>query len=365
MAESSLQEKTEAASPKRRSEARRKGQIPKSQEVNTAFLFLAGGVVVGPMAGGLVSDIAEISLTLFRTVGRAPTSSDAMAAWLQGLFTAAFFAVAPLILVAGLIVGAVAALQARGTLSTEKFKPKPENLSPIENIKKTYGVRSIAEVVKSFLKLTLICGSVFLVARGAMNDVLTLPMQDFSILGLVVQRLSVRVFVAAGVAYLIVAGADYAYQLWQHERGLRMTKDEVKRENKDAEGDGLIKARMRSLGRSFTRNRMIQSVPHADVVITNPTHIAVALKYDPEVSPAPTVLALGQRKIAQRIKQIAYENGIPVIEDKPIARALLQTAKVGEAIPIDLYMAIAKILAFVFSRRSKVQRRPYQAREVA
>src|SRR5205823_5703740 len=135
---------------------------------------------------------------------------------------------------------------------------------------------------------------------------------------------------------------DYIWQWWRHEQSLRMTKEEVKQENKQNEGDPHIKSRRRTIARSYARRQMMRDVPKADVVITNPTHIAVAIKYDPNVAPAPYILAIGQRKVAERMKEIARESGVPMVENRPLARALLKTAKVGTLIPMELYMAVAE-----------------------
>jgi flagellar biosynthetic protein FlhB len=165
------------------------------------------------------------------------------------------------------------------------------------------------------------------------------------------RRQIAQVLVFSGLALLALAAADYGYQSWDHDRQLRMTKEEVKQENKEAEGDPLVRARLRSLGRSLARMRMMQAVPTADVVVTNPTFIAVALKYDPAASDAPVVVAMGSRKVALRIREIAKRSGVPMIEQKSVARALFATGKVGLPIPPALYLAVAEILAFVFGHR--------------
>jgi len=155
----------------------------------------------------------------------------------------------------------------------------------------------------------------------------------------------------AGGAYLCLAAGDYIWQWWQFEQSIRMTKEEVKQEHKQNDGDPQIKQRRRAMARSYARRQMMKDVPKADVVIVNPTHIAIAIKYDPTVAPAPYVLAIGQRKIAERIKAIAAEAGVPIVQNKPLARALLKTAKVGTLIPYELYMAVAEVLAFVLRTR--------------
>jgi flagellar biosynthetic protein FlhB len=161
----------------------------------------------------------------------------------------------------------------------------------------------------------------------------------------------------AGLAFLLLALADYLYQVWRHEKSLKMSKEEIKREVKETEGDQILKVRRRTMARSMARRRMLLSVSDADVVVTNPTHIAVALKYDPEVAPAPMVLAMGARKVAKQIKDLALDAGVPVVENKPLARALYKTARVGLPIPVELYVAVAEILAWVIKQREAAARR--------
>ncbi len=170
----------------------------------------------------------------------------------------------------------------------------------------------------------------------------------------VVKRYSIRMLSTAGAAYLALAAADYLWQWWQHEKSLKMTKEEVKQEMKSQDGDPHIKQRRRSIARSYARKQMMKDVPKADVVIVNPTHIAIAIKYDTSIAPAPIVLAIGMNKVAERIKEIAKDSGVPMVENRPLARALLKTARVGTMIPYDLYMAVAEVLAFVLRTRGKL-----------
>jgi flagellar biosynthetic protein FlhB len=168
---------------------------------------------------------------------------------------------------------------------------------------------------------------------------------------LVIRAYAVRILASAGLALLFLALADYGFQVWQHEKQLRMSRQELKQEHKETEGDPNVKARRRSLARSLARRRMLLAVSQADVVVTNPTHVAVALKYDPTIADAPVVLAMGERKVAEQIKRLAAEAGVPTVENRPLARALLASARVGFPIPLELYVAVAEILAFVIRQR--------------
>ena len=348
----SFQERTEAATPRRREEARRKGEVPRSPEVTTAVLLMvaaAGVHLAGPKLAGALAGIYGASTM---AAAAPPAGLDAVVAFVRGIGMQGMLAMAPLLalLATGGLV--IAAGQARGVLTTETLQPKFERLSPGKNLGKILGIRSVAELANSILKLLVVAGAMYFVLRRMWPDIMVLGQQAPVALVHVLTRSIVRLLATAGVAYLLLAGGDYAFQLWQHERQLKMTKEEVKREHKESEGDPQVKGRLRSLGRALLRRQMFADVPTADVVVTNPTHIAVALKYDPSVSPAPIVLAMGQRKIAQRIKKLALESGVPVIENKPLARALLATGTVGEAIPAELYVAVAEVLAFVIRRRA-------------
>jgi flagellar biosynthesis protein FlhB len=348
----SFQDRTEAATPRRREDARNKGEVPRSAEVTTAVLLLvaaAGVHLAGPVLAGRLASIYGTS-----TIAAAapPAGVEAVVAFVRDIGTQGLLAMAPLLALLATAGLAIAAGQARGVLTTEPLMPKFERLSPGANLKKIFGIRSLAELAKSILKLLIIAGAMYFVLRRTWPEIMVLGQQAPVALVHVLAGSVVRLLATAGMAYLLIAGGDYAFQLWQHEKQLKMTKEEVKREHRESEGDPQVKGRMRSMARALLRRQMFTDVPTADVVVTNPTHIAVALRYDPSVSLAPIVLAMGQRKIAQRIKKLALESGVPVIENKPLARALLATGTVGEPIPAELYVAVAEVLAFVIRRRA-------------
>jgi flagellar biosynthetic protein FlhB len=184
-----------------------------------------------------------------------------------------------------------------------------------------------------------------------MPDALRLAQQPATALLQMVRQYSVHLLMTAGLVYLGLAAADYLWQWWTFQKELRMTKEEVKQESKAQDGDPHIKSRRRQVARSYARRQMMKDVPTADVVVVNPTHIAIALRYDPSIAPAPIVVAVGQRLVAERIKAIALESGVPIVQNKPVARALVKTAKVGTMIPVELYMAVAEILAYVLKTR--------------
>ncbi len=351
MAEETYQDRTEAPTPRRRSEALRKGQVARSQEVTTAFLLMASAGVVhfgsGPVARGMADVFGS-------TLGRAtapPVGPDAVAHWLGQVGWAVLQGLAPILLAMAGTALLVGALQARGVLSVEPLKPQWSKLDPSKTIPRLWGTRALAELAKSLLKLGIVGVAMYSALSSANRDLSALGQQGALPLLVVVRSYSVRLLLSAGIAYLLLALADYGYQLWQHEKNLRMSLEEVKREQKESDGDPNVRARLRSMGRSLARRRMMLAVSEADLVVTNPTHIAVALKYDPEVAPAPIVLAMGERKVAERIKELAVAAGVPLVENRPLARALLATARVGLAIPAELYVAVAEVLAFVIRQR--------------
>ena len=347
-----MQDRTEAPTPKRRQEAARRGEVPRSTEVTTAGVLLAGALAINTLgrnlAGGTV-DVLRFSASCTST--GALQIAD-VTTCVQHVGRIVLFAGMPLLAAIAAVSPTVNAVQARGVLTTETLKPKWERLDPAKNLKRLFSMRSIVELLKSLLKLLVVGLVLYVGMRRAWPDILAATQQSPYALLRVMTDNSVRLLMTAGLAYLVLAGADYAWQIWSHEKQLRMTKQEVKQELKENEGDPLIKSRLRSLGRQMSRRKMFRDVVTADVVVTNPTHIAVALKYDTNISPAPIVLAMGQRKVAQRIKRLAAEAGVPVIENKPLARALFATARVGLPIPVDLYVAVAEVLAFVMRRRA-------------
>ncbi len=345
-------ERTEEATPRRRQEAREKGQIPRSQELTTAILLLGAALVMntaGRTVGSTLLSNVKFGLLV---AGAGPLDGPSAVSLVQGMGWKVLAALAVFLTSMGGITLSITAAQARGVLTSKPITPDFSRLDPMKNAKRLLGVQPWAELVKSLAKLVLV-GLVVRAAMGAsFGDALALAQQSpFGFLDLV-RRYSIRMLTTAGLAYVALAMADYFYQMWQHEKGLKMSKEDIKQETRNAEGDPLVKQRMRSMARSRARRQMFTDVPTADVVVTNPTHIAVALRYDPERNDAPVVIAMGQRKIAERIKAIARDSGVPTVENKPLARALLANARVGEAIPSALFLAVAEVLAFVIRQRA-------------
>jgi flagellar biosynthesis protein FlhB len=351
MASASDQERTEDPTPRRREEARKEGRIPRSQELTMALLLLASAGLLkmaGPLFGARLLEIFGFGLA---SVGSAPLDLNGSVALLRELGWRALFVVAGWGTALVAVAIAIAGLQARGVFSAELLSFKWERLDPSSNVKKIGGMQSWAELVKSLAKLGIVAIAVRGTLATAWPEVMALSQQGAAGFMHVAVRYAVKLLTTAGVCYLGLALFDYIWQIWQTERQLKMSREEIKQEMKATEGDPLIKQRLRSFGRALARRQMMRAIPSADVVIVNPTHIAIALKYDPDRAPAPIVVAMGQRKVAERIKAIAREHGVPMVENKPLARALLASCRVGTMIPGELYLAVAEILAFVIRRR--------------
>ena len=352
MAHSDGQERTEEATPKRREEALKEGRVPRSQELSAATLLLAGTGTLA-VAGG--AKLARHAVwTLHAGAGwltAVPMTANGAVTILQQVGQSTLMALAPFLGAVLAITLLVNALQARGVLAPEAVSPKLSHIDPIAGMGRLFSAEALFNVLKALLKLAVIGFVAWVVLHRAWAEILSTSGAGVpQILG-VTRELALRMALFVGLVFLAIAGVDYGFQVWQFEKSLRMTKQEVVQEHRESEGDPQVKGRIRQLQKAMARKRMLTSVATADVVVTNPTHIAVALKYDPLVSPAPVVLAMGERLLAKRIREIAMRGGVPVIENKPLARALFATAKVGTPIPPALYVAVAEVIAFVFRRK--------------
>jgi flagellar biosynthesis protein FlhB len=349
----SSQERTESPTQRRREQAREEGQVARSQELSASAVVLAGTLALA--AGG--SALTGYPARVLRESARA-LAADALTprgAELMLLSTTAGFVLALLPFLASLAGAAVLVnlLQARGVLTWKSLEPKLSNLSPAKGLKRIVGMDGVFNLLKSLLKFGVLGFVAWVVIRRAWPELTALGGAPPAEVARALKVLSVRLALTAGFAFVGIAAIDYAFQFFRQERRMRMTRDEIVREQRESEGDPLVKSRILSLGRARARQRMLQQVPTADVVVVNPTEIAIALRYDTSVAPAPIVVAMGQRKLAERIRALATKHDIPIVENRPVARALLATATVGAAIPPALYAAVAEILAYVYRRRAR------------
>lgn len=352
MAEEQDQERNEEASPKRREEARKKGQVAKSQEVVSVSVLLGCVLFFYFGAGGMVHGLSALMTRYLRESATTTLTESTVQGLVMGYVYDGFVLVFPFLLTVFLAALAANYLQVGFLYATEALQPKFSKISPLKGFKRLLGLRSLTELFKNTFKLVIVGSVAYWTVAGEI-DSLT-PLMDQSIWGILIYigDIAFKIIIRTCWVLIVLAILDYLYQRWEFERGLKMSKQEVKDEYKQTEGDPLLKGRIRRLQREMARRRMMGKVPEADVVITNPDHIAVALKYEAMKIGAPVVIAKGAELLAQKIKELARANGVPVIENKPLARLLFKTVELDHAIPENLYKAVAEVLAYVYSLKS-------------
>ena len=350
-------EKTEPATAKKLSDARDEGQVAKSQELNSAAmliaLFMLLRIFVSFLGEGFVG-VFQWSYKLIPEV----VQSERSGMTVRGVSTIINQSLVEMLklmapfLIGGFVVAIVISIvQVGWKVSTKPMEPKLDKFNPINGFKRIFSKDSLFNLFKSILKIALI----FYVAYTCIKDqqknlfiLYEIPLkQAISLIGNIIIDTGLRI----SLVYLVVGIADYAYQKFRFKEDMKMTKQEVKEEYKNTEGDPQIKGQQRQRMREASQRRMMQDVPKADVVITNPTHISVAIRYDSEQESAPTVLAKGEDYLAMKIREAAKENNVPIMENKPLARAIYATVDIGEQIPPELYQAVAEILAVVYNNR--------------
>lgn len=361
MAEASAGEKTLPASPMRRQRAREEGNIARSQDLTAGGSLLAALFalyMVGPMmANGLLDVFARYfgDLHLLLT-----TQSNVQSMALEAVIHTGWCALPFMGLM--MFFGITLNLVQVGFLMTSKpLVPKLSRIDPITGMGKFFTLRSLMELLKSVLKLMLAVWVVWLTMRYRVDEFAGLMQSTPKSLVFSTAGMVVAVWWRLGLAMLIIGILDYGFQRWHYERDLMMTAQEAKEEAKEFEGDPRIKARIRQIQRQMAMKRMMAAIPTADVVVTNPTHYAVALRYDLSSMQAPTVIAKGSRLLALRIREIAMQSDVPIVEKPELARALHKSVEVGQAIPEDLFRTVAEVLAFVY----QIDRREEKLRERA
>ena len=354
MAESPGQERTERATAKRRMEARKQGQVALSREVPSALILIAVLGVFYFAGGRVLEDLTRLFGEFFGQLHttRLRTVNDA-AALISALFRSCLLLLAPMVL--PLLVAGVAGniLQIGFEIHAEPLAPKLSKLNPLAGLKRIVSMRGLVELVKSLVKVLFIGAIAWSVVSGYLADFPTLMRRDIAGIWEFTHTAAYRILFYVCLATVVLAVLDYAYQRWQHEENLKMTKQEIRDERKQTEGDPQIKSRIRSLQRQAAYHRMIAEVPTADVVITNPTHLAIALRFDPAEMNAPQVVAKGADHVAARIRDIAREHGVPLVENKPLAQSLYRLADPGDYIPVELYRAVAEVLAYVYRLKGR------------
>jgi flagellar biosynthesis protein FlhB len=353
MAEESFQEKTEEATPKRREEAHRKGQTAKSQELNSAVVLMSSLMSLYVLGGMLFNNLAGFTANILAQCYTYEFSVLSIRTHVLGWAQVFFGSLGPILLVVGLAALVVSVAQVGFTINEEALEFKPNRLDPLKGAKRIFSTRSLFELGKGILKISIVGLISYLVIWP---EIPTMALLMDTGAGEILRYTGAMVFkvgMLTALVLLIMAIIDYIFQRHEFNKSIRMTKQEVKEESKQTEGDPQVRMRIRSLQRENARRRMMDAVPEADVVITNPTHFAVALKYDLDTMATPVVVAKGKNLIAQKIKEIARESGIPLVENKPLAQALYKSVEIGQGIPEDLYRAVAEVLAYVFRLKGR------------
>lgn len=346
-------EKTEKGTAKKREDSRKKGQVSKSQDVNTAvslfFMFILF-LVIGTFWRNQMTNLFQVTFTEFITW-------DVTQAHIQIVFTEVLtfmaITVAPAFGVA-IVAGLASNLMQIGFLyTTDPLQMKLEKLNPIEGAKKNFSARALVELIKSLLKIAVVGTITFSIIWMNKDEMMMLASKNISGALAFFGNVMVMMGLFTAIALLILSIIDYSYQRYDYEKNLRMSKDDIKDEHKNIEGNPLIKSKIKEKQRQMSMQRMMSEVPHADVVITNPTHYAVAIKYDEDKSAAPYVVAKGVDYVAFKIRDIAKKNAVVLVENRRLARALYAEIEIGQAIDEEFYQAVAEVLAYVYQIEKK------------
>jgi flagellar biosynthesis protein FlhB len=351
-------ERTEAPTPRRRQEAREQGQVARSQDLPAAVLLLGTVVALHVLAPHILDTLLETYTFLLGNDAARPQEVTQL---LPLVLKSVALVTLPILLLGVVFVVVANLAQVGWTVSTEPLVPDLNRLNPVSGLGKLFDLQALVRLGMGILKMFVVAAvavlTIWQVRHGVLNSAHLGVGAMLGYSGQIVYTLCLRL----AIALLILAVIDYAWQRWKHEQDLKMTKEEIKEEFRRMEGDPMVKHRRRQVQQQLAQQRMRYDVPKADVVITNPTELAIAIKYDADTMAAPRVVAKGQGYMAAMIRQIAAEHGVPIVERKPLARALYKIVEVGEEIPREFYKAIAEVLAYVY----EITQRGYRRRPIS
>jgi flagellar biosynthesis protein FlhB len=346
------QERTEEPTAKRLDDAKRKGQVPRSRELNTMAVTLTGVVGLAMMSRSLGHSLSEMMSERFVLTREEIFDTNSMIINLGQGVGEAFLSLVPFFLM--VIVAAIFSSVALGgfSFSGEALTPKLDKMSPLKGIKRVFSARGLVELLKAMAKFLLIGGITILLLYNTLNKYLALHHMDMVQAISHLNGLIGWSVILLASSLILLAAIDVPFQLWDHKRQLKMTRQELRDEMKETEGKPEIKSKIRQMQREMAQRRMMEQVPKADVIVTNPTHFAVALQYDPEHMHAPKMVAKGADLIAMNIRQVAKEHKVPLVESPVLARAIYYHTEIDSYIPAGLYLAVARLLAYVFQLRA-------------
>lgn len=348
------QEKTEEPTAKRLEDSKKKGQIARSKELNTMAITLIGGMALVSMSGSMSEDLSSIMSSSF-TIPRVDMFDPmAMTRRLVSSIQSALMMLAPFFVV--VVVIAILSSIALGGMafSGEAMTPKLSKMNPLKGMKRLFSLKGLVELAKAMAKFFLVGGATALVIWLSLDSFISLSGMSLKPAVKELVNLIGWAFVLISSTLILVAAVDIPFQLWDHRRQLKMTRQEVREEMKDTEGRPEVRGRIRQLQREMANRRMMEEVPKADVIVTNPTHYAVALRYNQATMMAPVVVAKGAELVAANIRRVGTEHEVPIIESPMLARAIYFHTELGEAIPAGLYLSVAKILAYVFQLKAHI-----------
>ena len=353
MAEQDM-EKTEQASPKREQEAREKGSVARSPEIPSVPVLLMGTMVLYFIFPRIYANFLELTTSILSSSGTMELTNENIHTFGINILKKTFFILSPFLF--AIVAAGVASniLQVGFMFSAKSMELNLNRINPLEGVKRIISLNSLMELVKSSIKVIIVGYTAYVLIKREFYNFPLLIETDVPYIMSYSGRIVVRLLTWTGGVLVILAAIDYGFKRWQHTKSLKMTKEEIKEEFKQMEGDPNVKSRIKALQLQMSRKRMMASVPTADVVITNPVHLAIAISYKREDMGAPKVVAKGAGLIAEKIKEIARANGVVVVENKPLARAIFKVAAIGEEIPENLYKAVAEILAYVYRLKRKI-----------
>ena len=355
MAEDTGQDKTEDPTGKRLEDSKKKGQIARSKELNTFVILITGATLLIMMGGKMGEELLQIMRGQFMVSREEIFNPDTLVLHFKKVILDGVLLILPFISV--MVIAALIAPIGMGgwNFSLESLQPKFEKLDPIKGIPRLFALKGFVELIKAILKFLLILAGVFILYHQVFDDYVGLSSESVEQAILHTMDLTASGFLFLSSLLLLIVLLDVPYQLWDHNKQLKMTKQEVKDENKDIEGNPEVKGKIRQMQMEASQRRMMEEVPKADVIVTNPTHFAVALKYQQDSTSAPRVVAKGVDVIAGHIRSIAAGADVPLVEAPPLARALYHSTEINEEIPQGLFLAVAQVLAYVFQLKTAIE----------
>ena len=348
MAEDTGQERTEEATPKRKEDARKKGDIPRSKDLTTMMMLMAASISMLTLGPGMVSGISDNMKSFFMRAADVDLAARELPAIFLGALNNMVLIMLPFVVVMVFVALVSPMLLSGWNFSIDAVKFKASKMNPLSGIKRVFGPNSLVELFKTLLKFSVIAVVAFFMIKKQIPEIMNIGQGDLNGSLEHVAGVVAWTFLLVSSATLLIVFVDVPQQLWQNSKKLKMTREQIKQEHKDTDGMPEVKAKIRQKQQEMAQQRMMEEVPKADVIVTNPTHFSIALKYDTENGGAPKVVAKGADEIAFKIREIGQNNHIPILETPPLARALYYSTEINQEIPAGLYKAVAQVLAYVF-----------------